>query len=54
MACVCGGYPHVEVCEIEVIFHIGFFFFNKNVEEVISNEVPTSITITILNNFTNW
>lgn len=57
MACVCGGYPHVEVCEIEVIFHIGvfvFFCFCFNVVEVISNEVPTSITITILSNFTNW
>ena len=57
MACVCGGYPHVEVCEIEVIFHIGvfvFFCFCFNVVEVISNEVPTSINITILSNFTNW
>ena len=54
MACVCGGYPHVEVCEIEVIFHIGVFFFFLNVVEVISNEAPTSINITILSNFTNW
>lgn len=31
-----------------------FFCFCFNVVEVISNEVPTSITITILSNFTNW
>ena len=44
----------LKCVRLRLSFISACFFFFLNVVEVISNEAPTSINITILSNFTNW